>query len=64
MVIDLVKQHNPTRLFICTDTVGKEEAFLLLGRHYQSKVAVNCARMIYIKAMNLPWRKYFTNEPE
>ena len=41
MIIDLLKEIKPKRLFLCTDSVGKEEAFILLGKHHNVRVAVS-----------------------
>ena len=59
MLADLVEQLQPTRLFLSTDSAGKEEAFLALSKHYKVRIAVSHSRLTYIKAMNLPMQ-YFT----
>ena len=47
-------------MFVCTDSVGKEEAFIALSCHFKTKVAVSPSRLTYIRAMDIPWRHYFT----
>ena len=47
-------------MFVCTDSVGKEEAFIALSRHFKTKVAVSPSRLSYIRAMDIPWQHYFT----
>jgi hypothetical protein len=55
MLTNLIEDLKPTRLFLCTDSVGKEEAFISLSRHYRVKIAVNPNRMTYIQAMDVDW---------
>lgn len=51
MAVQLIDELKPKRVLFCTDSVGKEEAFILLGKHYKVKVAVNRSRMAYIDAI-------------
>lgn len=52
MLIDLVEELKPKRLYLCTDSVGKEEAFIMVSRYYQMRVAVSHNRYAYIQAMD------------
>lgn len=36
----------------------------MLSRYYKTKIAVTPARMVYIKAMDFPYRTYFTTDHE
>jgi hypothetical protein len=47
----IIDQHKGERVFLATDSIGKEEAFVLLGRHYKTKVVVNKDRMKYVREM-------------
>jgi hypothetical protein len=52
MLIDLVEDLKPKRLFLCTDSIGKEEAFIMVSRYYQTRIAVGVNRYAYIQAMD------------
>lgn len=51
-------------MFLCTDSVGKEEAFVYLSEKYKCKIKINKDRLKYIKCMGLQWKKYFTLKDE
>lgn len=60
LITKIIKEYKPSKVFICTDSVGKEEAFVYLSKKYECKVKVSKDRLKYIKCMGIDHKKYFT----
>ena len=53
MVIQIIDKNPHKRVFIATDTIGKEEVFISLSRYYNTRILINLERYNYIKCMNV-----------
>lgn len=62
MLVNLVSELQPSRLFLCTDSVGKEEVFVMLSKYYKTRVVVSRNRWTYIAAMDFDHELYFTTD--
>lgn len=60
LITKIIGEFKPQKVFLCTDSVGKEEAFIYLSKKYNCKVKINKDRLRYIKCMGLEHKKYFT----
>ncbi len=62
MMVTLIGQHQGKRVLLCTDSIGKEEIFVVLAKHFQTLVVVNEERMANIGLMDID-TACFTTDP-
>lgn len=41
MLCEIIDKHPDTRIFLCVDSVGKEELMVELAKHYDTVIVVN-----------------------
>lgn len=53
MIKEIIEKFNPgtRKIYLVTDSIGKEEAFLGLSLYYQTKIGLDSERMKYIEQM-------------
>ena len=41
MICEIIDKHKNHRIFVCVDSVGKEELMIQLALHYETIIVVN-----------------------
>lgn len=64
MICEIIDSNNAQRVFLCVDSVGKEELMVILGQHYKTMIVVNEQRFEMILAMSYHIEMFTTNKAE
>ncbi|CAK94931.1 unnamed protein product (macronuclear) [Paramecium tetraurelia] len=59
MLCEIIDKNPNNRVFLCVDSVGKEELMVELAKHYDTVIVVNEQRYEIVTAMNF-YVEYFT----
>lgn len=63
MMKEIIDKNENCRIFLCVDSVGKEELMVQLAQHYKTLIVVNEQRYEIIQAMNY-YRDHFTTKKD
>ena len=64
MLSEIVDKHPDHRVFVCVDSLGKEELMVALAEKYQTIIVVNEDRYALIQSINLRPELFSTNRDD
>jgi len=53
LLCQIIDSHLDRRILLATDSIGKEEVFVVLARRYRTRILLNAERYSYAKCMGI-----------